>query len=192
MDGREHIFPESSEQARRVVRASSTKKCRRTASQLFGVASCDGGVISTEPCDRRFISIDRQSMVRPSFVSWAVAGERPPRRVWSAPPLSNGQWLGKGATSTPTSMAGATIMTTTSLPTVLPRRGFHTNVWCFSLFFSPSSQKRYGRGFNMVNDVQAGLSSRTYPERWLTTSLWDGSFAFNEPAKRRNLLKGLG
>ena len=64
--------------------------------------------------------------------------------------------------------------------------------WCFSLFFSPSSQKRYGRGFNMVNDVQAGLSSRTYPERWLTTSLWDGSFAFNEPAKRRNLLKGLG
>ena len=144
MDGREHIFPESSEQARRVVRASSTKKCRRTASQLFGVASCDGGVISTEPCDRRFISIDRQSMVRPSFVSWAVAGERPPRRVWSAPPLSNGQWLGKGATSTPTSMAGATIMTTTSLPTVLPRRGFHTNVWCFSLFFSPPPKRGTG------------------------------------------------
>ena len=44
----------------------------------------------------------------------------------------------------------------------------------------------------MVNDVQAGLSSRTYPERWLTTSLWDGSIAFNELAKRRNLLKGLG
>ena len=147
MDGREHIFPESSEQARRVVRASSTKKCRRTASQLFGVASCDGGVISTEPCDRRFISIDRQSMVRPSFVSWAVAGERPPRRVWSAPPLSNGQWLGKGATSTPTSMAGATIMTTTSLPTVLPRRGFHTNVWCFSLFFFPLLPKEVREGF---------------------------------------------
>ena len=44
----------------------------------------------------------------------------------------------------------------------------------------------------MVNDVQAGSSSRTHPERWLTTSLWDGTFAFNEPAKRRNLLKGLG
>ena len=44
----------------------------------------------------------------------------------------------------------------------------------------------------MVNDVQAGLSSRTYPERWLTTSLWGGSFAFNELAKRRNLLKGPG
>ena len=44
----------------------------------------------------------------------------------------------------------------------------------------------------MVNDVQAGLSSRTYPERWLTTSLWGSSFAFNELAKRRNLLKGLG
>ena len=44
----------------------------------------------------------------------------------------------------------------------------------------------------MVNGVQAGLSSRTYPERWLTTSLWGGSFAFNELAKRRKLLKGLG
>ena len=44
----------------------------------------------------------------------------------------------------------------------------------------------------MVNDVQAGLSSRTYPERWLTTSLWDGSVTFNELAKRRNLLKGPG
>ena len=90
-------------------------------------------------------------------------------------------------------MAGATIMTTTSLPKVLPRRAFHTNVWCFSLFFFfPSSQKRYGGGFNMVNDAQAGLSSRTYPERWLTTSLWGSSFAFNELAKRRNLLKGPG
>ena len=146
MDGRENIFPGSSEQARRVVRASSTKKWGRTASQLLGVASCDGRAISTEPCDRRFISIDRQSMVRPSFVSWAVAGERPPRRVWSAPPLSNGQWLGKGATSTPTSMAGATIMTTTSLPTVLPRRGFHINVWCFSLFL-PLLPKEVREGF---------------------------------------------
>ena len=44
----------------------------------------------------------------------------------------------------------------------------------------------------MVNDVQAGLSSRTYPERWLTTSLWVGSFGLNELAKKRNLLKGLG
>ena len=44
----------------------------------------------------------------------------------------------------------------------------------------------------MVNDVQAGLSIRTYPERWLTTSLWGSSFAFNELAKRRNLLKWLG
>ena len=44
----------------------------------------------------------------------------------------------------------------------------------------------------MVNGVQAGLSSRTYPGRWLTTPLWGGSFAFNELAKRRDLLKGLG
>ena len=68
----------------------------------------------------------------------------------------------------------------------------HQRLVFLPFFFPPSSQKRYGRGFNIVNDVQAGLSSRTYPERWLTTSLWDGSFAFNEPAKRRNLLKGLG
>ena len=74
----------------------------------------------------------------------------------------------------------------------LATKGFSHQRLVFLPFFFPSSQKRYGRGFNMVNDVQAGLSSRTYPERWLTTSLWDGSFALNEPAKRRNLLKGLG
>ena len=44
----------------------------------------------------------------------------------------------------------------------------------------------------MVNDVQAGLSSRTHPERRLTKYLWGGSFVFDELAKRQNLLKGLG
>ena len=44
----------------------------------------------------------------------------------------------------------------------------------------------------MVNDVRAGLRSRTYPERWLTTSLWGGSVGFDDLAKRRSLVYPAG
>ena len=74
----------------------------------------------------------------------------------------------------------------------LATKGFSHQRLVFLPFSFPLLPKEVRGCFNMANDVQAGLSSRTYPELWLTTSLWDGSFAFNEPAKRRNLLKGLG
>ena len=74
----------------------------------------------------------------------------------------------------------------------LATKGLSHQRLVFLPFSFPLLPKEYGRGFIMVNGVQADLSSRTYPERWLTTSLRGGSLAFNELAKRRNLLKGLG